>query len=53
MSIGVKKSGEPRWKYCCIGEKIAQGNNEYQAFFIRCSLDEVLSSEKEIRLWFK
>ncbi|KAF3945928.1 hypothetical protein CMV_027748 [Castanea mollissima] len=34
-------------------EKIAQGKNEYQAFFIHCSLEEVLNSEKEIQLWFK
>ena len=43
----------PCWKYCCIGKKIAQGKNEYQAFFIHCSLEEFLNSEKEIRLWFK
>ncbi|KAF3959956.1 hypothetical protein CMV_015282 [Castanea mollissima] len=54
--IELKKKKTCNWGKTKVSgnlEKIAQGKNEYQAFFIHCSLEEVLNSEKEIQLWFK
>ncbi|KAM3694239.1 hypothetical protein ACB098_07G043300 [Castanea mollissima] len=58
LAVGGKQKCQEIWRaptknIVALGKKIAQGKNEYQAFFIHCSLEKVLNSEKEIQLWLK